>query len=245
MDRNIAIGHTTIVVPAASMPLFDTGAILLLIPVYNNFLHPLLKRLQCELSVLTRMALGFAISAAAMFVAGIVERWRIDRIEDNDKLTVLAQIPQYAMVGASEVFAAVGQLEFFYNEVSKLLLEHMFNKSRLELLIAGAFQISSWDTVCIVIVRMLLVHQRLMFSNGMQAPESMRSVAAAFGLLSVAGGGYLSAALLSIVASTTSWLDNINDPSTSRLDDYLTLLGLFMLANTLLFVWVSYGYKTV
>jgi hypothetical protein len=41
----------------------------------------------------------------------------------------------------------------------------------------------------------------------------------------------------------TSWLDNINDPRTSHLDHYFFLLSLFMLANTLLFVWVSRAYK--
>ena len=72
-----------------------------------------------------------------------------------------------------------------------------------------------------------------------QAPESMRSVSAALGLLSIAGGSYISAGLLTLVSSTTSWLDNINDPRTNRLDVYLYLLGIFMVVNTLVSVWFA------
>ena len=103
------------------MPLFDTVTILLLIPVYSNFLQPLLKRLDRELSVLARTAWGFAICAAAMLVAGAVERWRSHSLGDGLKLSVLAQIPQYTLVGASEVFAMVGQMEYFYDEVRPVL----------------------------------------------------------------------------------------------------------------------------
>lgn len=67
----------------------------------------------------------------------------------------------------------------------------------------------------------------------------MRSVSAALGLLSIAGGSYISAGLLTLVSSTTSWLDNINDPRTNRLDVYLYLLGIFMVVNTLVFVWFA------
>ena len=105
MDRHVPIGSSEFVVPAASMGLFDTVTILLLIPIFTNFLQPLLKSWNCELSVLGRTGWGFAICSAAMLVAGAVERWRSHSLEDGQKLTVVAQVPQYMLVGASEVFA--------------------------------------------------------------------------------------------------------------------------------------------
>lgn len=131
MERHIAVAGIEFVVPAATMPLFDTMAVVLLIPVYNNFLQPLLKSVNCELSVLARIGWGFGISAVAMLVAGMVEQWRMHSLEDGHKLTVLAQIAQYALVGTSEVFAAVGQLEFFYNEVNLLLLHSLYSSIQL------------------------------------------------------------------------------------------------------------------
>lgn len=90
---------------------------------------------------------------------------------------------------------------------------------------------------------MHIIPDRTFTELRVQAPESLRSVSAALGLLSLAGGGYISAGLLYFVSKTTYWLENINDPRTSRLDDYLLLLGLFMVVNTLVFVWVARGYK--
>lgn len=117
MDRYISIGGRGFLIPAASMPLFDTGSILLLIPLYNNGLKPLLKHMNCDLSTLARIGWGCAMAAVAMLVAGMMERWRMQCLEGGHKLTVLAQITQYALVGTSEVFAAVGQIEFFYDQV--------------------------------------------------------------------------------------------------------------------------------
>lgn len=117
MDRHFVLSRSTSHIPAATMPLFDTLAILLLIPVYDHVLRPFLKRMNCNLSTLMRIALGFAIIAAAMLMAAYVEHWRVHSLRDGNKVTILAQIPQYTLVGTSEVFAAIGQLEFFYDEV--------------------------------------------------------------------------------------------------------------------------------
>jgi hypothetical protein len=79
--------------------------------------------------------------------------------------------------------------------------------------------------------------------DDMQAPDVMRSVCSALNLVATALGGYLSAFLMSLTAHYTTWLDNIDDPETSHLDQYFYLLAAFMLVNTGLFVVVAMRYK--
>jgi dipeptide/tripeptide permease len=47
-----------------------------------------------------------------------VEGQRLAAIAKGDNISVMTQILQYALVGASEVLASIGQLEFFYDQVS-------------------------------------------------------------------------------------------------------------------------------
>jgi dipeptide/tripeptide permease len=70
------------------------------------------------LTELQRMGVGLVIGMAAMVVAGVVEVERLKRVpasapDQPSSLSVLWQVPQYALIGASEVFMYVGQLEFF------------------------------------------------------------------------------------------------------------------------------------
>jgi dipeptide/tripeptide permease len=55
-------------VPPASMAMFDTISIIVLIPIYDGILTPIFKRLGCELSMLQRTGWGFLVAAAAMLV---------------------------------------------------------------------------------------------------------------------------------------------------------------------------------
>lgn len=80
-----------------------------------------------------------------------------------------------------------------------------------------------------------------------QAPDVMRSCCGALSLLTTAMGGYLSAFLMVAVTSTTTWLDDLDDPHKARLDLYFYLLAGFMFAATLIFcaVAMTYKYKVV
>lgn len=67
------------------------------------------------------VGLGFVLSALSVLVAGILEIYRKKDIEENGAITqtlssdkfnassisIFAQVPQFALVGASEVFASV------------------------------------------------------------------------------------------------------------------------------------------
>ncbi|XP_073009934.1 protein NRT1/ PTR FAMILY 7.1-like isoform X2 [Typha latifolia] len=115
MNTKIASFH----VPPASMSVFDIISVLSFIGVYHRFLIPLLSKFSKNpkgLSELQRMGVGLIVGMIAMVVAGIVELERLKQVsvgKETSSLSILWQIPQYALIGASEVFMYVGQLEFF------------------------------------------------------------------------------------------------------------------------------------
>ncbi|KAK1352845.1 putative proton-dependent oligopeptide transporter family, major facilitator superfamily [Heracleum sosnowskyi] len=106
-------------IPAASISAFDICSVLICTGIYRKILVPLAGRLSGNpkgLTELQRMGIALIIGMLAMIAAGITELERLRRAppgKDSSTLSVLWQIPQYVLVGASEVFMYVGQLEFF------------------------------------------------------------------------------------------------------------------------------------
>jgi solute carrier family 15 (peptide/histidine transporter), member 3/4 len=103
-------------IPAASMTMFDTFAIIVMIPIYDGICVPLMKRLRCQLSLLQRIGWGFVLAALAMLAAAAVERHRMAAIAAGGNVTVMQQVTPYLLVGASEVLSSIGQIEFFYDQ---------------------------------------------------------------------------------------------------------------------------------
>jgi peptide/histidine transporter 3/4 len=114
-------------VPPASMSSFDILSVAAFIFIYRRVLDPLVARLKKYsdkgLTELQRMGIGLVIAILAMVVAGIVEHFRLkyvtkdcDTCINTSDLSIMWQIPQYVLIGASEVFMYVGQLEFFNKE---------------------------------------------------------------------------------------------------------------------------------
>jgi len=124
MDTRVQFGKsTTLEIPPASLSSFDTISILVLIPLYDQGLVPLLKRCKKRITVLQRIGVGLVLATVSMVVAGTVEMRRL-RLAHQGRFTpdgsvdmsVFWQTFQYLLVGASEVFAAIGQLELFYDQ---------------------------------------------------------------------------------------------------------------------------------
>jgi dipeptide/tripeptide permease len=121
MDRNIAVGSRVYRMPAASMAMFDTFAIIVMIPIYDGIIVPLLKHMRLELTLLQRIGWGFVLAVAAMLAAAVVERNRLAAIAQGGNVTVMQQVTPYLLIGASEVLSSIGQIEFFYDQVRVLL----------------------------------------------------------------------------------------------------------------------------
>ncbi|XP_027351415.1 protein NRT1/ PTR FAMILY 7.3-like [Abrus precatorius] len=118
MDTRISTFH----IPPASMSSFDILSVAVFIFIYRRVLDPLVARTMKSkgLTELQRMGIGLVLAIVAMVSAGLVEQFRLkNAIEDcnncegSSSLSIFWQVPQYVLVGASEVFMYVGQLEFF------------------------------------------------------------------------------------------------------------------------------------
>lgn len=111
-------------IPPASMSSFDILSVAAFIFIYRRVLDPLVARLKKSapkgLTELQRMGVGLIIAIMAMVAAGIVEHFRLKSADkdcssctNSSSLSIFWQVPQYVLIGASEVFMYVGQLEFF------------------------------------------------------------------------------------------------------------------------------------
>ncbi|KAJ6801098.1 protein NRT1/ PTR FAMILY 7.3-like [Iris pallida] len=120
MRTSVASFH----VPPASMSAFDILSVAAFIFFYRRVLQPLVSRLRKDgargLTELQRMGLGLVVAVVAMVSAGTVEVYRLQHVcrgcsssNTASTVSILWQIPQYVLIGASEVFMYVGQLEFF------------------------------------------------------------------------------------------------------------------------------------
>eukprot|EP00608_Synchroma_pusillum_P009396 CAMPEP_0198438436 /NCGR_PEP_ID=MMETSP1452-20131203/50943_1 /TAXON_ID=1181717 /ORGANISM="Synchroma pusillum, Strain CCMP3072" /LENGTH=617 /DNA_ID=CAMNT_0044159019 /DNA_START=66 /DNA_END=1919 /DNA_ORIENTATION=+ len=250
-------------VPVAALNVADTIAILIFIPIFETYLFPYLERKGYPLSTLQKVGLGLIVSAMAVTVAGLLEIYRRDHAPDaknyldgGDKditpcrdsydynpfkfqkyeagdedvepaychkksgcddrygpdqylnltcihcddipqiadISVFWQIPQFTLIGISEILGAVGGLEFFYS----------------------------------------------------QAPNAMRSVAAALNLLTTAFGSWIIIPLVYIVNANPNdpWVGN--DANSSHLDYYFFLLAGIVVLCWLLLCWLArdFVYKT-
>jgi peptide/histidine transporter 3/4 len=109
-------------IPPASLASFDAVSVIFWVPVYDRVLVPVARRLTGKergLSELQRFGAGLVLSVLVMTAAALVETRRLALAHgegQSSSMSILWQVPQYFLVGASVVFACVGQTEFFYNE---------------------------------------------------------------------------------------------------------------------------------
>lgn len=114
-------------VPPASLSTFDVISVIIWVPLYDRILVPIARKFtgrEKGFSELQRIGIGLVLSILAVVFAALVELKRLDIARSEGlihekvavPMSILWQIPQYFLVGASEVFAAIGQVEFFYDE---------------------------------------------------------------------------------------------------------------------------------
>lgn len=113
--------------PAASLSVFDIVIILVLAPLMDRVIYPLLDRIGINFTPLRRIGVGFVLSAAAMLVAGLVEIKRRDIWEKGDIciqtvfkeshnascFSIFWQAPQYLLIGLSEVLANITGMDLY------------------------------------------------------------------------------------------------------------------------------------
>ncbi|GJY74015.1 NRT1/ PTR family 8.2-like protein [Tanacetum coccineum] len=117
MDRKLG---SSFVIPSGSVPVFSAVNALILVPIYEKIMVPLLRSKTGHrrgLTSLQRMGVGLFVSIFAMASAAVVEHKRRTH-SDPKTLSVFWLFPQFFLMGTAEVFTYVGQLEFFYDEAT-------------------------------------------------------------------------------------------------------------------------------
>ena len=107
--------------PAASLSIFDISIVLLLIPVMDKIVYPLLRYIGIKFTPLRRIGVGMIFAAASVAVAGCVEMKRRSYYEEGEitqqhlfnkhfnasSMSVFYQVPQFVLIGTSEVFTSI------------------------------------------------------------------------------------------------------------------------------------------
>ncbi|KAJ0110721.1 hypothetical protein Patl1_02668 [Pistacia atlantica] len=125
MERNIG---SKFKIPPATLQSTITVSIILLMPLYDTVLIPftqMITRNEKGINVMQRMGVGMFLSIIAMTIAAIVETKRLELSKQMGKmsesemvpLSIFWLLPQYILLGISDIFTVVGMQEFFYNEV--------------------------------------------------------------------------------------------------------------------------------
>ena len=117
-------------VAPATVSVLDSISVIICVFLYDMLIVPAFKKWGHPISPLVRIGGGYVFAILSMIVAGVVEVVRLNIVNDNGledtdptqdgsptvPMSVWWQIPQYALVGASEVGAMVGSMEFFYQQ---------------------------------------------------------------------------------------------------------------------------------
>lgn len=126
MNRNVG---SLFVIPSGSLLTFTSIAILVVVPIYDRVLVPCARWFtgyDQGFTLLQRMGVGFFLSIVAMVTAALVERRRLEVAEeygllDDTSTTIPMSVfwlaPQFLIFGVSDVFALIGEQEFFYDQV--------------------------------------------------------------------------------------------------------------------------------
>ncbi|KAJ0469479.1 putative proton-dependent oligopeptide transporter family, MFS transporter superfamily [Helianthus annuus] len=116
MKRNI--GHTY-KIPPATLQSAITISIVLLMPFYDTIFIPftrLILRNENGITTMQRIAIGMFLSVIAMIFAATVEMKRL-QYSELETLSIFWLLPQYVLLGISDIFTVVGMQEFFYSAV--------------------------------------------------------------------------------------------------------------------------------
>ncbi|CAH9123124.1 unnamed protein product [Cuscuta epithymum] len=126
MKRNIGSDFK---IPPAALQSAITVSILLLMPIYDKCFIPLVRvftQNERGVTVRQRMGIGMFLSVIAMVIAAFTESKRLEISRDNNNhndekivhmMSIFWLLPQYILLGISDIFTVVGMQEFFYSEV--------------------------------------------------------------------------------------------------------------------------------
>ncbi|KAG1331195.1 protein NRT1/ PTR FAMILY 4.3 [Cocos nucifera] len=107
-------------IPPASLQAIPYIILIVLVPIYDMCFVPLARRLtgkESGITPLQRIGVGLCTVTFSMVAAALVEKKRREvAIGSNKLLSIFWMAPQFLIFGLSEMFTAVGLIEFFYKQ---------------------------------------------------------------------------------------------------------------------------------
>ena len=153
--------------PIASLMDADFITVLILIPLLVRLIYPWLKEsARCNFGMLRKIGVGYFLMTLSMIAAGLVEIWRketetlsitstCDSSVYISELSVLWQIPQYLLIGASEALAAIVSNEFFSTQAPESMKAIVYS---LNLMVVGIGYLLATLLVVIVVYMRCFVY---------------------------------------------------------------------------------------
>ncbi|XP_053384777.1 solute carrier family 15 member 4-like [Mercenaria mercenaria] len=130
---DLAVGDAKM--PAAVLNIFNTITISILVPLMDRLVYPVMARYGKNPTHLQRIGVGIILAGLSMVYAGVLEIVRKKNIANHgyisqtlagdefqaSHLSMFAQIPEFAFIGSSEVFASISGLEFAYTQAPQIM----------------------------------------------------------------------------------------------------------------------------
>ncbi|KAK9069662.1 hypothetical protein SSX86_011566 [Deinandra increscens subsp. villosa] len=110
-------------IPPASLQAIPYILLIFLVPLYDSLFVPFARKLTGHDSGITplhRIGVGLFVATFSMVSAALMEKKRRDSFVNNHHtLSIFWITPQFLIFGISEMFTAVGLIEFFYKQKLK------------------------------------------------------------------------------------------------------------------------------
>ncbi|QCD79713.1 solute carrier family 15 [Vigna unguiculata] len=110
-------------IPPASLQSIPYIMLIVLVPLYDTFFVPFARKFtghESGISPLRRIGFGLFLATFSMVAAAVMEKKRRDAaVKHNETLSIFWITPQFLIFGLSEMFTAIGLLEFFYKQSLK------------------------------------------------------------------------------------------------------------------------------
>ncbi|PRQ22366.1 putative proton-dependent oligopeptide transporter family, major facilitator superfamily [Rosa chinensis] len=106
-------------IPPASLQAIPYIMLIFLVPLYETVFVPTARKVtgrDSGISPLQRVGTGLFIATFSMVSAAVIERKRRNSALHNEALSIFWIAPQFLIFGLSEMFTAVGLIEFFYKQ---------------------------------------------------------------------------------------------------------------------------------
>ncbi|KAJ0097126.1 hypothetical protein Patl1_27540 [Pistacia atlantica] len=107
-------------IPPASLQSIPYIILIFLVPLYDTFFVPFARKFtghESGISPLQRIGVGLFAATFSMVAAALMEKKRRDlAVNSNEIISIFWITPQFLIFGLSEMFTAVGLIEFFYKQ---------------------------------------------------------------------------------------------------------------------------------